>query len=609
MITSILLREVEEGRFSIIAFYNRRVRRIFPALFVLLAVMTVAALLLLAPDDLVAYGRTLIATTVFGSNFEFYRQTGYFDTSSLEKPLLHTWSLAVEEQFYLVWPLLLWTILRLGGRRPLLPIIAAGCGVSYLLAILGARLNPPAVFFLPFTRAWELGLGAALAAKGPIGCSRQCREAIGIAGLGAIAACMVFFDEGTPMFIGSGVASAGTAALIACNQERTLTGKFLSLPPFVAIGLISYSLYLWHWPLLAFAHYYFAGTPPGGVRAVLLLAAVVLASLSWGFVEGPLRSKGPPREAFSAAAAVIAVLLAIGAIFIATDGLPSRYPIATQLKLDATRPTMCDGCSVGPPGPPQIVLWGDSHAAAISPAVEEFAKTKNFPAIEFTHSACPPFVGAQPSRTEAPQLDECRLFQERTLATIAKFAGVKLIILAGRWTMSTETMRFGDEPGGRYFLRDDSTRNDSIAESRRAFALALPRTVATLERVQPNARILIIGQAPEPGFDPVQCARRALMFRRNSENCSFARSSALERLRISDALISRLAADDRRVDALMLDHSMCEEGRCRTIAGRMLLYRDIDHLSGTAAILLLGDCLTEMTADRNSARCASRRFP
>jgi peptidoglycan/LPS O-acetylase OafA/YrhL len=583
LITSILLREAEEGRFSIVAFYNRRVRRIFPALFVLLPVTTIAALVLLAPNDLVAYARTLIATAVFASNAEFYRQAGYFDTSSLEKPLLHTWSLAVEEQFYLVWPLLLWTILRFGGRRWLLPIIAAGCGGSYLLAIIGARVDPAAVFFLPFTRAWELGIGAALAAQGPIGCSRHLREAIGMAGLAAIAASIFVFDESTPLFIASGVACGGTAALIACNQERTLAGQFLSFPPFVAVGLISYSLYLWHWPLLAFGHYYYAAMPPRAVRAMLLVTAVVLASLSWAFVERPLRRKGPPRRAFVASAGVISVLVAAGGAILATHGFPSRYPGVAQLEREASRPSMCDGCSVGPTGSPQIVLWGDSHAAAMSPAVV----ATNRPAVEFTHSACPPFVGAQPFRTDAPRMKECRRFQEHALAAIQQLHDVTLIVLAGRWSMATETTRFGDEMGGRYFLRDAETREDSVAESRRAFVAAMQRTVAALERAQPHARILIIGQPPEPGFDPAQCQVRALMFGRDAHQCGFARNGARARLTFSDALIARMAVTDPRVDAIMLDRSMCDGDRCRTTSDGTLLYRDIDHLSATGAVLLL----------------------
>ena len=147
LITSILVREAEEGRFLIVGFYYRRVRRIFPALFVLLFAVTAAGLFLLTPTDLALYGRSLVATTVFASNLFFFRHTGYFETSALEKPLLHTWSLAVEEQFYLVWPLLLWAVLKLGGRQALVRLVLAGTAISFLLAAAGSYWDPPGHVF------------------------------------------------------------------------------------------------------------------------------------------------------------------------------------------------------------------------------------------------------------------------------------------------------------------------------------------------------------------------------------------------------------------------------------------------------------------------------
>jgi hypothetical protein len=179
--------------------------------------------------------------------------------------------------------------------------------------------------------------------------------------------------------------------------------------------------------------------------------------------------------------------------------------------------------------------------------------------------------------------------------------------------MATETARFGDEMGGRYFLRDAETREDSVAESRRTFVAAMQRTVVELERAQPRARILIIGQPPEPGFDPAQCRVRALMFGRDAHQCGFARNGTRARLRFSDALIVRLAVTDPRVDAIMLDRSMCDGDRCRTTSDGTVLYRDIDHLSATGAVLLLSrqiDLLSAVgAAEFGAERLAAESAP
>jgi hypothetical protein len=268
---------------------------------------------------------------------------------------------------------------------------------------------------------------------------------------------------------------------------------------------------------------------------------------------------------------------------IVTSGLPKRFPPqVAALERAAARPTpFCMGCSIGVKGSPGIVLWGDSHAATISPAIRNLSIESGLPAVAFTRSACPPLIGATPTES-----GHCDKFQKEAFAKIARLPDLQLIMLVGRWTMATETTRFGEEQGRRYFLRDSQSEGNSVADSRRAFRTALPRTVEALRRAHPEATILLIGQSPEPGFDAAQCLIRATMFGRSTEQCRWAWPGSLARLRVSDDAIRSLARSDH-VEAIYLEEQLCENGRCPTVRGDLPLYSDIEHLSPGGAIVLL----------------------
>jgi len=598
LITSILLGEAERGTFSIVAFYNRRARRIFPALFVLLAVTSMVALLLLTPAALERYGRSLIATTLFSSNILFFQEAGYFDASSHEKPLLHTWSLAVEEQFYLVWPLVLATFFRFGKRQYLFPFLVAGVIGSFALSALVPLLTTADSFYLPFTRAWELGLGALLAVRSPRIANASVREAAAAAGLVAILVAVLAFDQDTPLALASGVACAGTALLIVSNSERTVAGRLLSIPLLVGIGLISYSLYLWHWPLLAFAHYYYSAPPGLALGLGILLVATILAYLSYVLVERPLRRPGPPKKAFILSGTVMAILVAIGIAMVVSKGFPQRFaPEIARAEADR-REEPCLGCTFGTGDEPQIVLWGDSHGMAIAPAVRSFTADHGLAGIAFTATGCPPLVGAQPHKSSNFDPDKCRVMQEQTIARIAELKNVKLIILGSRWTMASETYRFADEEGTRYFLQDARSRTRSMADSRRALRDGLHRTVSTLMAIQPKARILVIGQSPELGFDATDCLIRGMVHGRSTTECERVPPAALDRLAFSNALLSELARTYPRVSTMFLSRMLCDQRSCPTRVGRTFIYSDDDHVSADGARLLLSDCLAKAIGDR-----------
>ena len=331
LITTLLLGEMDERRFSLLGFYERRARRILPALFTVLIATTVAALLLMTPTDLVSYAKSAASTAGFLANIWFYTQEGYFTEAAELKPLLHTWSLGVEEQYYLLFPPLLWLVLLLGRNRPPAILLALAGLASFALSVQGAIDAPKAAFYLPHYRVWELLLGSGLAlatARGWL--ARPARHAwlaaaAGLAGLAMIAAAALLYGPETRF--------PGAAALLPClgaalviwsgTSPRTPAARLLALPPLVWIGKLSYSLYLWHWPIIAFAVYRKGEDLAASEGLACLALALVLSALSWRLVEQPFRNRArlSRRAIFASAATATALTLAVAAYTVHRDGL------------------------------------------------------------------------------------------------------------------------------------------------------------------------------------------------------------------------------------------------------------------------------------------------
>jgi len=314
LITSILLRDLDQNRFSLAHFYERRARRILPALFFILICCLPFALLLMIPSELTEFSISLTAVLAFVSNFFFWRRSGYFAPSAEEQPLLHTWSLAIEEQFYFIFPLFLLFSWRFLSRRITIIILIGTVIVSLLLvewALWEKTITPAAIFYLTPTRAWELIIGA-LCAYILFDKSITASNFLSLSGLCLILVAMFHFDETTPFpSLYTLIPVIGTALILVYGTTTTLTGKLLSLPPLVGIGLISYSLYLWHQPLFAFARLK-PGDPPLIVEMLLLaLAAVVLSYFTWKHIEQPFRK----REHVSVAAMLVFFATALVVLF------------------------------------------------------------------------------------------------------------------------------------------------------------------------------------------------------------------------------------------------------------------------------------------------------
>lgn len=290
LITTILIEDIENKSFSIINFYERRARRILPALFFVILVCIPFAWMCILPIQLIDFSQSLVAVSLFASNILFWQESGYFETAAEEKPLLHTWSLAVEEQYYIVFPIFLILAWRFGKNRVFWMIVAMA-SISLLLSEWGWRNKATANFYLAPTRAWELFAGsiaAFIVQKQGV----QKNNPLALVGLGAIIFSIFFYDETTPFpSVYALVPVLGVVLLVLYADKDTIPAKLLGIKAFVGIGLISYSAYLWHQPLFAFARVMHSGYPSSTVMAILSGVSMVLAYLSWRFVESYYRKK------------------------------------------------------------------------------------------------------------------------------------------------------------------------------------------------------------------------------------------------------------------------------------------------------------------------------
>ncbi|MEZ5665623.1 MAG: acyltransferase family protein [Burkholderiaceae bacterium] len=332
LITQILLNDIGSQSLSLARFYARRARRILPALFLVMAACLPAAWLILLPTDLADFGASVLATALFGSNLLFALRDGYFDSAAELNPMLHTWSLSVEEQFYLFFPALLWWLSRGSLRHWRTAAIATLALGSLLLASVQAAQASTAVFFLPHARAWELAIGSLIALYAGRGLRLdphpRWRSVLAFLGLLAILGSVVFYDEQTP-FPGlfALAPTLGAALVILYASPRDPVGRLLGTRPAVGIGLISYSLYLWHQPVFAF-YRHVELEPSGGLAWALLIAGCVgLAFLSWRFVETPARHGARHlsiRRVLVLALAGSAVFTLAGWVLYAGAGFPAR---------------------------------------------------------------------------------------------------------------------------------------------------------------------------------------------------------------------------------------------------------------------------------------------
>ncbi|MBV8799426.1 MAG: acyltransferase [Alphaproteobacteria bacterium] len=589
LITGLIQKEMDEGRFSLRQFYERRIRRIFPALFVMLAAATLAAALLFFPASFARFGRSLLSTAFFSANFEFWREAGYFDVGADQKPLLHLWSIAVEEQFYLVFPALL---LLIGARAKaqLALTVAAVLSASLIFSIWSSRHASAAGYYLLPSRMWELMLGALLAiAVVRVPTRFKLNGIAAAAGLALIGYAVFRFSHST-LFPGAAalVPCVGTALIVAAGEGAALT-RVLRLRPVVFVGLISYSLYLWHWPIYVFARAALFRTPTPVETVLLLGLSFWLAVLSWRYIEQPFRSGnwGWPRQMlFRSAGLAMAVAAACAAVLIFGEGLPQRFsPEIRMILAEAAdhepRIGECFGltaedvrkgrlCPLGAKvQKASFLLWGDSHADALIPAVQSVAKHAGRAGLFAGTDSCPPLLGVKRADTA-----KCAAFND-AVAKIATSKGIREVILEARWAKNAEGTSFGQEPAGRVRLYDDVSPGRTERETRDVFYRGLHRTVQALSRA--GKKVVLVASVPEVGFPVPAYLARAKMA---DPDAKLTMSAAAYRERQKFVLWA-LAQMHRRYGAQVVypDRVICQGDTCRVALNGRPLYRDAHHLS------------------------------
>lgn len=383
LITRIIYSEIQKQSFSILKFYERRARRILPALFFMCLFTIVASWYLLLPTDFRDFSLSLFWTMLFSSNIHFWQEAGYFAGPSEFKPLLHTWSLAVEEQFYLFFPISLVLVARYLTRHINLFILLSFIA-SLLMSIWGVENKPDATFYLFPTRAWELLLGSMLALNMvPISENRLLQNMLAFTGVTLILwSIFVYTVETQFPGLNALLPCFGTAMIIYSNSKfQTLIGKILSIKPFVFFGLISYSLYLWHWPLIVFLKYQLDRPFNPSETILILLVSIIMAIISWKYIEQPFRhpSQVRPQKQFYYASCFVALTFSIFAVVGHYNlGFPGRWPdnvlqyekagvntYARNRVCSAISPEMVlNGklCSLGPHNlnAPSFIIWGKS---------------------------------------------------------------------------------------------------------------------------------------------------------------------------------------------------------------------------------------------------------
>ncbi|MBB4195289.1 peptidoglycan/LPS O-acetylase OafA/YrhL [Rhizobium aethiopicum] len=615
LITSIIYHDLVRGTFSFKRFYERRARRILPALFLVMVTSIPFAWLFLLPLDMKGFSESLIGVSLFVSNFVFWKQAGYFDAAAALKPLLHTWSLAVEEQFYIFFPPLLILLSRITRSITLaLSMIAA---ISFVSAEFISRSDPTSAYYFLHTRAWELLIGAIVAIRSKE-ISRATDESpilgelIAGAGLLTILASVIFLWETTRYpSVYTLFPTVGAAMVLATGTGRTFVGKLLSLRPFVDIGLLSYSLYLWHQPVFAFARQYLDRSLSPSTAVALIVLCFALSALSWRYVEQPFRTGRVSARAVATSGAMsMSALIMLGYLGISSNGFASRLPTVVEWEslgqkvqqtgnvcaLTPSDRTGVSYCFFGDVAAKRTVaLYGDSHAQAISFSLAERFARMGLKGVLLRAPDCQPIPQTSTTKNET-QLSQCLSAFQHLLDYVRE--DVDEIIVAIRWTFrlypipgQIDRLTFVNGEGGEEiedYRENYAAVNGSFSVDGRSKTLAIDELIQSLERT--GKRVVVVYPIPELGWN---IAKVNLRHGPGLSELSTSEALYLERNKFVLGVLDNIAASEtlRKVRPADVLCSKGGDGRCFGQRDGVPLYYDDDHLSARGADLVADEIL------------------
>jgi len=579
LITSLILAELDQGKFSLINFYERRARRILPALFLVMFVCLPFAWLWLLPNDLKDFAQSLVAVPVFASNILFWRETGYFGTAEALKPLLHTWSLAVEEQYYLLFPLFLMLTWPL-GKRWILSLTLLIFVASLAAAQWGSNVAPEANFYLLPTRGWELLVGSFVAFyryqhpdKTDNG---RIAEWGGVIGIALVVYAVFGFDNQTPFpSLYALVPTVGAALIILCATPNTFLGKLLASGILVGIGLVSYGAYLWHYPIFSFLRYRALEPLSFSVLVAAMLMTFVLAYASWKFVELPFRNRSnfTRRAVFSFALIGSLIFVGVGYAGIKMSAEVAADALPGQLVL-----------------PKKVMLLGDSHAGHLAYGLRQVFGA-NLVARAF--EGCIPFYNVD--RYDSRHLrGECVRHINRELAIFESDPDLGLLILSTMGPVYLDGTSVGEKGVARITglgveLIDDNSVRDRWA----VFETGMRKTLERLN-ARHDKKVIFVLDVPELGLEPRQCrapqdsvevlGTRFGWGKPTYDNCRIGRLEFDTRTRRYHQLVKSVVQDFPSIHLFDPTALFCDEQWCYGSKDGANLYRDADHLSDFGSV-------------------------
>jgi len=607
LITTIILSEKDQGVFSLVTFYERRARRILPALFFMMLISLPFAWLWLLPSDLEDFSQSLIAVITFSSNILFWKETGYWGTENELKPLLHTWSLAVEEQYYILFPLFL-TFMQRFRKRWLMSSFLAIIVISLFLSQWGSHHIPTANFFLLPFRSWELAIGACIAFYflyiEPntyfIRPKKLFNDLLSALGLALILYAIFAFDKNTPFpSVYALIPTIGTALIILFSSANTFVGRLLSTKALVGIGLISYSAYLWHQPLIAFSRHSSSTEPNQFVLLTMATLSFPLAYLTWRFIENPFRKK----ENFNRKA--IFKLSTIGSFTFLVIGISGQYfdifrsqsevppsvinsikrieaPCFDRNHADTSDTWLCPINAGQPNQKPDFIAIGDSHMYAFLPALKVIASKASYFGSYVGFSGCPPLLGVHSLRSDQ-HIKNCHNLNNRVFDYV-KEHNIKNIVLIARWSYYTDGNYSG---GGMNEIGTSPTDKKSKNRSRQVFGIGIRETIQRYGEL--GVAIHIVLQVPMQKYSPQKIYYESYMG--NEFNEKFFTNKAIRREQhvqfqgyVND-IIRKAISNFPTYPSHIYDptDTLCDASKCSFGTQNISFYFDDDHLSISGA--------------------------